>query len=73
MTILLTGKNGQLGFGLQRSLAPLGEVYAVDVQECDFADPARSVQPDLIINPAAGCQPDTQHFRSRTAGLAAWG
>ncbi len=33
MKILLTGKNGQLGFELQRTLAPLGEVVAVDVQE----------------------------------------
>ncbi len=59
MKILLTGKNGQLGFELQRSLAPLGEVYAVGAQECDLADPdairslVRSVQPDLIVNPAA--------------------
>lgn len=44
MKILLTGKNGQLGFELQRSLAPLGEVYAVGAQECDLADPARSAR-----------------------------
>lgn len=59
MKILLTGKNGQLGFELQRSLAPLGKVYAVDAQACDLADPGairslvRSVQPDLIVNSAA--------------------
>lgn len=57
--ILLTGKNGQLGFELQRALAPLGRVTAVDHTECDFADPAairalvRDVQPDIIANPAA--------------------
>lgn len=32
MKILLTGKNGQVGFELQRALAPLGEVVAVDRQ-----------------------------------------
>jgi dTDP-4-dehydrorhamnose reductase len=57
--ILLTGKNGQLGFELQRSLASLGEVVAVDSTECNFADPeairalVRSVRPRLIVNPAA--------------------
>ncbi|WP_319585397.1 dTDP-4-dehydrorhamnose reductase [uncultured Desulfobulbus sp.] len=59
MKILLTGKNGQLGFELQRALAPLGQVLAVDRQECDLTDAdairqlVRSVQPDLIVNPAA--------------------
>ena len=59
MKILLTGKHGQVGFELQRALAPLGEVYAVDYAECDLADAAairalvRSYCPDLIVNPAA--------------------
>lgn len=59
MKILLTGKNGQLGFELQRALAPLGEVVAVDQSECDLADAdalralVRSVAPDVIVNPAA--------------------
>ena len=30
MKILLLGKNGQVGWELQRSLAPLGEVIALD-------------------------------------------
>lgn len=57
--ILITGKNGQVGFELQRSLALLGEVVAVDRNECDLANIAsiRStldvVQPDIILNPAA--------------------
>ncbi|MBH0203980.1 MAG: sugar nucleotide-binding protein, partial [Nitrospira sp.] len=38
MKILLTGKNGQVGFELQRALAPLGELLAVDQPECDMAD-----------------------------------
>jgi dTDP-4-dehydrorhamnose reductase len=59
MKILLTGKQGQVGFELQRALAPLGEVYAVDYAECDLADTSairalvRSCKPDLIVNPAA--------------------
>jgi len=59
MKILLTGKHGQVGFELQRALAPLGEIHAVDLAECDLADAAaisalvRSVRPDLIVNPAA--------------------
>jgi dTDP-4-dehydrorhamnose reductase len=57
--ILLIGKNGQLGFELQRSLASLGEVVAVGSAECDLADAAairelvRSVRPRIIVNAAA--------------------
>lgn len=59
MKILLTGKNGQVGFELQRALAPLGGVHAVDVGECDLADEqsirqlVQRVRPDVIVNPAA--------------------
>ncbi|NOT21852.1 MAG: dTDP-4-dehydrorhamnose reductase [Nitrospiraceae bacterium] len=59
MKILLLGKNGQVGFELQRALAPLGEVCAVDQPECDLAEASairelvRSFKPDLIVNPAA--------------------
>lgn len=59
MKILLTGKNGQVGFELQRALAPLGEVIAVGQAECDLANPdalrslVRSVNPEIIVNPAA--------------------
>ena len=38
MKILLTGKHGQVGFELQRSLAVLGAVVAVDQTECNLAD-----------------------------------
>jgi dTDP-4-dehydrorhamnose reductase len=57
--ILITGKNGQVGFELQRALAPLGEIIAVDRSECDLADLdalrafVARVQPDVIVNPAA--------------------
>lgn len=59
MRILLTGKHGQVGFELQRALAPLGEVCAVGQRECDLADASairslvRTFNPDLIVNPAA--------------------
>jgi dTDP-4-dehydrorhamnose reductase len=61
--ILLFGKNGQLGRELQRSLQPLGQVIALDVDSsehaADFSRPqqlaatVRAVQPDWIINAAA--------------------
>ncbi|GGP25448.1 dTDP-4-dehydrorhamnose reductase [Silvimonas amylolytica] len=57
--ILITGKNGQVGFELQRSLSVLGEVIAVGREDCDLADPAaidalvNRIAPDVIVNPAA--------------------
>lgn len=59
MRILLTGKNGQVGFELQRALSVLGEVVAVGQAECDLADATAvralvaKVRPDVIVNPAA--------------------
>ncbi|GAA6140502.1 dTDP-4-dehydrorhamnose reductase [Hydrogenophaga sp. 5NK40-0174] len=59
MKILLTGKNGQLGFELQRALAPLGAVVAVDSAECDLSNEKAlrqllsETEPDVIVNAAA--------------------
>lgn len=59
MRILLTGKTGQVGHELERSLSGLGEIIAVDRSQMDLSDLAqvrdviRTVKPDLIINPAA--------------------
>jgi dTDP-4-dehydrorhamnose reductase len=59
LKILLTGKNGQLGFELRRMLAPLGELVALGRDDCDLADAAalrarvRAVAPDVIVNAAA--------------------
>lgn len=59
MRILLLGKNGQVGWELQRTLAPLGEVRALDLPEIDLADAdglrrlAREAQPEVIVNAAA--------------------
>lgn len=60
MKILLLGKNGQVGWELQRSLAPLGEVIALDRHNggdlSDLSALAETVQhiaPDVIVNAAA--------------------
>jgi dTDP-4-dehydrorhamnose reductase len=59
MKLLLTGCNGQVGFELQRSLAPVAEVIAIGSADCDLADAAalraliQQIKPDGIINPAA--------------------
>jgi dTDP-4-dehydrorhamnose reductase len=63
MRILLLGKNGQLGWELQRSLAPLGELVALGrdggALAADFsrpeslADTVRALRPDVIVNAAA--------------------
>ncbi|HOM21392.1 MAG TPA: dTDP-4-dehydrorhamnose reductase [Ottowia sp.] len=64
MKILLLGKNGQLGWELQRSLAPLGELVALDRQGApglcgDLGEPdglaatVRALRPDVIVNAAA--------------------
>lgn len=64
MKILLLGKNGQVGWELQRSLAPLGELIALDFDSpgpltADFSSPeslaatVRAVSPQIIVNAAA--------------------
>ena len=63
MNILLLGKNGQVGWELQRSLSVLGTVTALDfdsTEYCgDFSNPAgvadtvRALRPDVIVNAAA--------------------
>jgi dTDP-4-dehydrorhamnose reductase len=73
MKILVTGKNGQVGFELQRALAPLGEIIAVDHAECDLADAdairelVRRVAPDVIVNPAAYTAVDKAESDQATA------
>ena len=64
MKILLLGKNGQVGWELQRALAPLGDVVALDFDSpgpltADFSQPeslaatVRAVAPQIIVNAAA--------------------
>lgn len=56
---MLTGKNGQVGWELQRTLAPLGEVIALGRQELDLTKPdqirerIKEIKPNLIVNAAA--------------------
>ena len=57
--ILLTGINGQLGWELQRTLAPLGTVVGLDRAQLDLSQPdairriVREQRPAIIVNPAA--------------------
>jgi dTDP-4-dehydrorhamnose reductase len=59
MRILLFGKTGQLGWELNRALAPLGDMYAFGPDELDLVDvdalvrAIRDVQPEIIINASA--------------------
>jgi len=63
MKILLLGKRGQVGWELQRSLAPLGEIVALSSGSQNYcgdftnlqglADTVRRVKPDIIVNAAA--------------------
>ena len=61
--ILLFGKGGQVGWELQRSLVPLGDVIALDFDSTDYcgdftnlaglADTVRALKPDVIVNAGA--------------------
>jgi len=59
MRILLIGKNGQLGWELQRTLCTLGEVTSLDYPEIDLARPETAcrwieeLQPAVVVNAAA--------------------
>ena len=63
MKLLLLGKGGQLGWELQRSLAPLGELVALSSDSTEFdadfsrpeqlAETVLKVRPDVIVNAAA--------------------
>ena len=59
MKILLFGKEGQVGWELQRSLSLQGQLRAVDLQEVDLEDfdgirhCVSQYQPDIVVNAAA--------------------
>lgn len=59
MKFLLIGRNGQLGWELQRTCMTLGEVIATDYPDVDISQTAalrdliRTVKPDILLNPAA--------------------
>lgn len=59
MKILLTGRTGQVGYELERTLQGLGQVIALDRAQMDLSDldqvrsVIRELKPQLIVNPAA--------------------
>jgi dTDP-4-dehydrorhamnose reductase len=59
MKILLTGKDGQVGFALHKKLVSVGEVIATDRNELNLENPdairafIKKIKPDIIINAAA--------------------
>jgi dTDP-4-dehydrorhamnose reductase len=59
MKLLLLGRNGQVGWELQRSLAPLGELVALGSSDADFSQIEQlkatvlALRPDVIVNAAA--------------------
>jgi len=77
MKILLLGKNGQVGWELQRSLAPLGELLALDSQSTAYcgdlndlqgiAATIRSFAPNVIVNAAAYTAVDKAESESEQA------
>ena len=79
MKILLLGKNGQVGWELQRSLAPLGEVLALDrnsASHCGdlsnlegLAETVRVFRPQVVVNAAAYTAVDKAESDSSTAHL----
>ncbi len=79
MKILLIGKNGQVGWELQRALSTLGEVVAVDyfdTQLCGdltnpegIADTIRAVHPDVVVNAAAHTAVDKAESEQALSGL----
>lgn len=85
MKILLLGKNGQVGWELQRALAPLGEVVALGSGSpfplcADFSNPealaatVRAVAPQIIVNAAAHTAVDraeTEPDRARALNATA--
>ena len=79
MKILLLGKNGQVGWELQRSLAPLGEVTALDRYSTDFCgdlgnltglrETVQRLQPSVIVNAAAHTAVDKAESEPELARL----
>jgi len=59
MKILLTGKDGQVGFALHKKLVLVGEVIATDRNELNLENPdairafIEKIKPDITINAAA--------------------
>ncbi|BDY95781.1 hypothetical protein MUTS15_44380 [Escherichia coli] len=73
------GKTGQVGWELQRALAPLGNLIALDVHSTDYcgdfsnpegvAETVRSIRPDIIVNAAAHTAVDKAESEPKFAQL----
>lgn len=74
MKILLFGKSGQVGWELNRSLQPLGEVFVFGRKEADFSNPdslrdiVREIKPDVIVNAVAYTAVDKAEKEEELAG-----
>lgn len=79
MKILLLGKNGQVGWELQRSLAPLGQLIALDRHSTEWCgdlsnlqglvQTVQTIQPDVIVNAAAHTAVDKAESEPELARL----
>lgn len=79
MKILLLGKNGQVGWELQRSLAPLGQLIALDRHSMDYCgdltnlsgikDTILKIRPSVIVNAAAYTAVDKAESETITADI----
>ncbi len=73
MRILVTGRNGQVGWELMRSLAVLGEVIGCDRTQADFSRPQslisliEKIQPDVIVNASAYTAVDRAEYEEELA------
>ena len=73
MRILLTGRNGQVGWELERALATVGEIIALDRAQLDLTDEAsirqatRAAAPEIIVNAAAYTAVDRAESETRLA------
>ena len=77
--ILLLGAQGQVGWELRRSLAPLGDVIALDRHSTNFcgdisnlaglAETVRRVAPHVIVNAAAYTAVDTAEAEPNLANI----
>lgn len=75
MRLLLLGANGQVGWELQRALAPVADVVALGRQQADFTKPSklakivRDAAPDIIVNAAAYTAVDRAQSEPEIANL----
>ena len=79
MVILLFGKNGQVGWALQRALAPLGNIIALDRNSLEYcgdlsnlkgiAETIQVLKPDVVINAAAYTLVDNAEIEPKIAKL----